>query len=269
MKRDSHVIVVGSQKGGVGKTTSCVHIAAALGQAGRRCLLWDFDANQGATTHLGIEGDAYQGTAEVLSGEERIADVIVTRADGIDLPKGVDVVPASAALERVERPGADAHLARAVADVHGRYDYLLFDTAPNLTVPTVEAYRAAHWFVLTAVAEPFALVGLRRAIDSLQRSMDLGTARGRLLGVLFGSVHPTRRPRLEGELLAYARERLDVLRGRPLLFPTMISSAAIVPRSQMEGRTVFQLAPRHRVALEYREVAAEIESRIRAHLRDE
>jgi chromosome partitioning protein len=261
----AEVLVVASQKGGVGKTTSAVHLAAALGAGGSRCLLWDLDANQGATTHLGVHGERFLGAAEVLTGRERLGDVVLARGEEVDLPANVDLVAASAAIEFVTRDAAERHLAAALAEAAVRYDFVILDTPPNLTAPAVAAYRAAQWFLLSAVPEPFALVGLRRAIDTLARSMARGTARGRLLGVLFAAVATGgRRPRLEDELLEYARTRLRARDGRPLLLPTSISRSAIVPRCQMAGRTVFQENPRHKVALQYREVADEIERRIRA-----
>jgi chromosome partitioning protein len=60
--KNTFVIAVGNQKGGVSKTTTTVHLAAALGEKGRRCLIWDLDMNHGATLHLGIPPDTYLGT---------------------------------------------------------------------------------------------------------------------------------------------------------------------------------------------------------------
>ena len=135
------------------------------------------------------------------------------------------------------------------------------------TAPTVEAYRAADWFILSAVPDPFAFVGLRRAMDALQISMERGSARGRLLGVLLSVVTPggpkARRPKLEAELLDYARKRLDVRRRAPVLFKTRIARTAMIPRAQMEGRTLLQTRPNHKVSGQYRELAKEVEQRIR------
>lgn len=261
----TEILLVGNQKGGVGKTTNCVHLAAALGDMGRRVLLFDLDANQGTTAHLGCDGSTFLGAAEVLGGLEDVRDVIISQDDDLDLPAGVDLVAASASLERVDAERARRHLADALRALEGRYDVILFDTAPNLTVPTVEAYRAADWFILSAVPDPFAFVGLRRALDALQISMDRGSARGRLLGVVLCAVSggaASRRPKLERQLVEYARERLDAWGGEPLLFETMITRTAMVPRAQMEGRTLLQTSPEHKVTDEFRALAAEVERRI-------
>jgi chromosome partitioning protein len=267
MTRTTEILLLGNQKGGVGKTTNCVHLAAALGAKGRRVLLWDFDANQGTTAHLGCDGSTFLGCAEVLGGQEDVREVIVSAEDGLELPPGVDLLPASATLERVEGPKARAHLEQALRALEGRYDYILMDTAPNLTAPTVEAYRAADWFVLSAIPDPFAFVGLRRAMDALRVSMERGSARGRLLGVLLCGVTPggaqARRPKLERELLEYARHRLDADPKAPLLFRTWIARTAMIPRAQMEGRTLLQTRPRHKVSGQFRQLAKEVEDRIR------
>ena len=92
--RATRVIAVGNQKGGVGKTTNTVHIATALGEIGRRCLVWDLDMNYGTTRHLGIPGDAFLGTFEVLMGEELAENVIIGEDDAdVKLPVNVNVIP--------------------------------------------------------------------------------------------------------------------------------------------------------------------------------
>ena len=82
-ERRTRVIAVGNQKGGVGKTTNTVAIAAALGEMGRTCLIWDLDMNQGATRHFGIPPETFLGTFEVLMGEEMPEDVLVTPDDNL------------------------------------------------------------------------------------------------------------------------------------------------------------------------------------------
>src|SRR5215469_10274100 len=94
------IIAVGNQKGGVGKTTTAVHIAAALGESGRRCLIIDLDMNQGATRHLGIPSESFLGAFEFLTGEEHVADVIITGDEAdVQLPKNVHLIPARRNLE--------------------------------------------------------------------------------------------------------------------------------------------------------------------------
>ena len=267
MQHDTEILLLGNQKGGVGKTTNAVHLAAAFGAQGKRVLLWDFDANQGTTAHLGCDGATFLGCAEVLSGLEDVRDIIIRPEDDVELPEGVHLITASPSLERVEGPTARRHLAHALDVVDDEYDLIIFDTAPNLTAPTVEAYRAADWFILSAVPDPFAFVGLRRAMDALQLSMERGSARGRLLGVVLSTVTAggpkARRPKLEAELLAYARKRLDGRRGGPVLFKTQITKTAMIPRAQMEGRTLLQTRPNHKVSGQYKDLAKEIARRIR------
>src|SRR5262244_852847 len=96
------IIAVGNQKGGVGKTTTTVHIAAALGEIGKRCLIIDLDMNQGATRHLGIPSESFLGAFEFLTGEEEIADVIITGDDAdVQLPNNVHLIPARRNLEKI------------------------------------------------------------------------------------------------------------------------------------------------------------------------
>src|ERR1700687_769163 len=102
--RPTRVIAVGNQKGGVGKTTNSVHVATALGEMGRRCLLWDLDeVNYGTTRHLGIPGDAFVGSLEVLTGEEHPESVIIDEQTGVELPVNVHVIPSRRKPQQIEK----------------------------------------------------------------------------------------------------------------------------------------------------------------------
>src|SRR5262245_10490098 len=89
----TRVIAVGNQKGGVGKTTNTVHLATALCELGRKCLIWDLDMNHGATLHFGIPSESFLGTYEILMGDESPQDLILTNDDeGIDLPLNLHLI---------------------------------------------------------------------------------------------------------------------------------------------------------------------------------
>ena len=159
----TRIIAVGNQKGGVAKTTNAVHIATALGELGRQSLIWDLDMNHGATRHFGIAADAYLGSYEVLIGAETPENVIMDGSDQeIEMPKGVHLLPANRKLEQIDDTLASKDkfiirhhvLIEPLKDLRGKYDYIFLDTAPNATTPTIAAYCAAEWFLLTAYSRP-------------------------------------------------------------------------------------------------------------------
>src|SRR5512135_3159936 len=140
--RSTTVIAVGNQKGGVAKTTNTVHMAAALGELGRKCLIIDLDMNQGTTRHLGIPSEAFLGAYEMLIGEEQPEDVIITSEDeGVELPTNVHLISARRNLEKVDQALLQQNkflitqdiLIRPLATLEGKYDYIFLDTAPNAT----------------------------------------------------------------------------------------------------------------------------------------
>src|SRR5215470_11343430 len=150
--RGARVIAVGNQKGGVGKSTLSVHLAAALGEKGRRCLVWDLDMNRGTILQLGIPAEMpILGSFEVLTGAEDPAEVVVRTGDieGIELPQNVHLIPAQRNLEGIDavlitkyKFGNPKDILRPLVNgLRPDYDYIFLDTAPNLTIPTVAAYK--------------------------------------------------------------------------------------------------------------------------------
>ena len=263
--RTTRVIAIGNQKGGVGKTTTTTHIAAALGERGRLCLIWDLDMTCNATKQFGVPPESYLGTFEVLIGAEKAVDVILRPgdADGVELPPNVHIIPSKRKLEAIGQVLAEQDKFLAPQDIlleplrslRGHYDYVLLDTAPNATIPTVAAYKAADYMILSAQPEPWAIEGLADALRDIQAAQRRGNERLKLLGVCLSSVD--KRTRLAATLASYVQEVFGAAK-----FRTTISRSTVVPAAQKENRTVFQTNPSHPVAEQYRALAREIEERI-------
>ncbi|UYV12365.1 MAG: ParA family protein [Phycisphaera sp.] len=267
------VIAVGNQKGGVGKTTTTINLATALGTMGKRSLIIDLDANCGATRSLGVPPDSYQGSYEVLLGDEDPVTVALETdlEEGIEFPEGVSLIPANRDLECVDAELARVHrltdyrdcLRRPIEKLvaTGRWDFVFLDTAPNISTPTAAAYRVAEWFILTATPERLAIEGLNDAmsdIDTVRRSNNPNL---KLLGVSLSCVN--KRTKIAREIIDWVDETF-VDAGLYGDFKNRISRATAVPTAQMSGRTIFQTEPKHKVAEEYRKLAREVLDRLEA-----
>lgn len=265
------VIAVGNQKGGVGKTTTTVNLAAALGTMGKKSLIVDLDGNRGATRVLGVPPESYRGTYEVLLGDEDPVAVVLETdpEEGIDLPEGVSLIPASRDLESIDVELMKVHrftdyrdcLRKPVSKLvaTGRWDFVFLDTAPNIYAPTAAAYRAAEWFILTATPERLAIEGLNDAMSDIDTVRRHGNADLKLLGVALSCVN--RRTLLAKRILGWVEETFEEA-GRFGDFQTRISTSVAVPMAQDSGRTIFQTEPEHKVAGEYRRLAQEFLERL-------
>jgi chromosome partitioning protein len=269
-KKSTHIIAVGNQKGGVGKTTNAVHIAAALGEIGRRCLLIDLDMNQGATRHLGVPSNSFLGSYEVLIGEEQPEDVIVRNGeDDVELPKNVDLIAASRKLENTEQALSQRSkfiveqdiLINPLRSLVGKYDYIFLDTAPNASAPTVAAYKAARWFILAAMPDPLAITGLNDALIDIQDAQNNGNTELKILGVVLAGVDG-RRTRLASALTEYVEDTFRFANKVSAKFRTSISRSVVIHETQKLGKTLFETHPEHKLCDQYRALAREIEERL-------
>jgi chromosome partitioning protein len=268
----THVIAVGNQKGGVGKTTNAVHLAAALGQRGKKCLIWDLDMNHGATLHLGVPPEAFDGTFMVLTEERSANEVIITEDEAdVELPENVHLIPSSRELERLEAVLAAKDrfydprriLIAPLKSLRAKYDYIFLDTAPNATAPTIASYVAADWFIISVIPETFALNGMRECLKDIRRARQAELNPNlSLLGIVVSGLD--QRITLARQYTAEIHESFKVEGSPSRMFSTTISRAAAVPRVQKAGKTLFQTDPGHKVAKQYMSLAIEIETRIPA-----
>ena len=253
------LIAVGNQKGGVGKTTNTVHIAAALGQCGYRCLIIDLDPAAGATKHLGVPQDSYAGSLELLSTDETIESLAVTDK----MPKGVHLVPSRPQLCELDTQlskyvDRTRILDRPMQRARELYDFILLDTAPSAgATTTVAAYSCSEWFLLSAFPHPLSLSGLTEAFNDIADVRRHRNPNLEVLGVVFTNVDG-RATRLRAQLEAVVHAALPGRR-----FATHISQAIMLPELSGRGRTLFQMAGHDRVpvARQYVQLAREVELR--------
>jgi len=164
------ILAVTNQKGGVGKTTTSVNLAASLGALGKKVLLIDLDPQGNASTGSGVNKDKLDASIyDVLIGEKKLSDVIIKNRKN-----GFDIVPsnrnlAGAEIELVNEIAREKILVTAIEGLDSDYDYVLLDCPPSLNLVTVNALTAAQAVMIPMQCEYYALEGLSDLVNTIKK----------------------------------------------------------------------------------------------------
>ena len=244
-------LAVTNQKGGSGKTTSTVNVAAALGERGRRVLVVDLDPQASASSWFGVK-DGGKGLLEVLSGNGNLVD-IVCETDVV----GVDVVPSSTWLVGAERalasePGAETILRRAVERLpRDRWDFLFVDCPPALGLLVLSALTACHEVFVPVEASTMALSGLASLLQTVERVKERLNPDLRLSAILACRVDY--RTNLSRDVVDRLRERFG-----PLVLKTVIRENVRLREAWSFSKPITSYQTNSTGAEDYRAAAAEL-----------
>ena len=244
-----------NNKGGTGKTTTCVNVGACLGAVGSRVLIVDLDAQASASLSLGVSfQELSPSVSDVLfNGLPAAAALRPTTAKGVEVLTG-GMALASADLVLADLPGRENKLSRALAGIAQGYDYIFFDCPPSLSMLSINALVAADACLIPVTAEYLALeglIGMLRAVDEAKKGLGINPL---LLGIAFTMV-------IRG--LNSAREIIRLVREQygGLVFNTEIPRSVKLSEAPSFGSTILQHAPRSTGAESYQRLTDEVRQR--------
>jgi chromosome partitioning protein len=248
------VYAIANQKGGVGKTTTAVNLAACIAEAGYESLLIDIDPQCNATVGLGLPKDADVTVYDVLTGDARLSEaVIATSIEHLWVaPACPDLAGATVELPRI--PGSETRLRDALDGIRERFAFTLLDCPPSLGPLTINALVAADRVIVPVQAEYFALEGLAGLLDTLalvQRELNPRlTVAGMLLTMHDG------RTKLAQDVEREVREHFP-----QLVFDTVIPRNVRIGESPSFGKPVIHHDPHCAGSDAYFELAKEVAAR--------
>jgi chromosome partitioning protein len=255
----ARIITVMNQKGGVGKTTTTINLGAALAELGRRVLLVDMDPQANLTRGLGLsheEVERGKSTYDVLTDQkaELAAAVRRTRWDRLDIaPSHIDL--SGAEIEMVNMYGRELRLRKAMGELPERYDYVLIDCLPSLSLITVNAVAAAREVFVPMQAHPFALEGLGKLFEVLDLVKAEINPEIELTGVVVNMYDP--RTKVAQAVMESMREHPRL--GQKIL-KTIIRQNIKIAESQGAGLPVIHFDRHCHGAVAYRVLAEEVDA---------
>lgn len=172
MSKTAKVIAITNQKGGVGKTTTSINIAASLARVGKRVLMIDLDPQGNGTVGSGVrKGEYEQSIYDVLVDGTAIKETVISVEGGFDVvPSDGDL--AGAQVELLNEIGRELRLKNSLSKVTDDYDFIFIDCPPALNVLTINAMVAANSVIIPMQCEYFALEGLSSLVDTIKKIRD-------------------------------------------------------------------------------------------------
>ncbi len=251
-----HVFCIANQKGGVGKTTTSVNLAAALARRGHRVLLVDLDPQGNATMGSGVDKRTLERSVyQVLVGLSGLEEATLRSESG-----GYDVLPANrelagAEVELVDLPRREFRLRDALAAAPSTYDFVLIDCPPSLSLLTLNALTCAHGVIIPMQCEYYALEGLSDLANTIKRVHANLNRDLRIVGLLRVMFDPrvTLQQQVSEEVQRHFGEKV---------FATVIPRNVRLAEAPSHGMPGVVFDPRSRGALAYLEFAAELERRL-------
>lgn len=244
-----------NQKGGVGKTTTVINLAAFLALSGTRTLIIDLDPQGNATSGLGVDRRTLQRSSyDVLVDRAPIGDAVVSTS-----VENLDIVPSTPGLSgaEVELVGATARerrLAASLAELDGRYDRVLIDCPPSLGLLTVNALTAADGVMIPIQTEYYALEGLSQLVSTIRRVREALNPRLEIEGVLLTMYDA--RTNLSAQVASEVRRHMN-----GTVYRTVVPRSVRLSEAPSHGLPIALYDPASRGASAYRELAGEVTAR--------
>lgn len=248
------IIAIINQKGGVGKSTTAINLAASLGELGKQVLLVDLDPQGNSSSGLGIEKSLVNYCVyDVLLSDIPIENVIIP-----DICPDVDIVPATinlagAEVELVSEMSRENRLKDSLGPIRGKYDYVLIDCPPSLGLLTINALVAADKLLIPIQCEFYALEGVTKLLESMKRVKSRLNPTLDIYGVLLTMYNNT-------TLSKQVADEVKNYFGK-LVFNSFIPRNIKLSEAPSFGQPITEYDPRGKGAIAYMELAKEVINR--------